>query len=95
MYFLIIAVLALLVITRFCKMDQVSSVRHFRLAWTYLIGSVVINAAGHLIMANLSVADRVRWADVTNAAMLAVLAVSLYFWHKAVTADSGKPADNA
>ena len=49
MYFLIIAVLGLLVLTRLYKFDQVSSVRHFQLAWAFLIASVVIMAAGPLL----------------------------------------------
>ena len=50
MQVLIIAVLALLVLTRLYKFDQVSSVRHFRLAWACLIVSVAIMAAGQLLL---------------------------------------------
>jgi hypothetical protein len=84
MYFLIIAVLGLLVLTRLYKFDQVSSVRHFRLAWACLIASVAIMAAGHLL--TIMVSDEKEMDLLTSAAILAALAVSLYLWHKAVTA---------
>jgi hypothetical protein len=81
---LIIAVLALLVLTRLYKSDQVSSVRHFRLAWACLIASVAIMAAGQLLM--IMASDEKEMALLTGAAIPAALAVSLYLWHKAVTA---------
>lgn len=95
MYLLIIAVLGLLVLTRFYKLDQIKSVRHFRLAWTCMIASIVVTAAGHLLMMALGAMDRAECADFTNAAMLTALAVSLYFWQKAVTAGSNKEEGNA
>ena len=93
MYFLIIAVLGLLVLTRFYKLDQVKSVRHFGLAWGCLIASVAIQAAGQLLTVMVNSKGEIAW--LTNAAMLAALAISLYFWYKAVTADSKKAEDNA
>jgi len=84
MQVLIIAVLALLVLTRLYKFDQVSSVRHFRLAWSCLIASVAIMAAGQLLL--IATNDEKELILLTNAATLAVLAVSLYLWHKAVAA---------
>ena len=93
MYFLIIAVLGLLVLTRFYKLDQVKSVRHLRLAWAYMIASVAVPAAGQLL--TIMVNDKAEIALLTNAAMLAALAISLYFWNKAVTANDKKDQDNA
>jgi hypothetical protein len=93
MYFLIIAVLGLLVLTRFYKMDQVKSVRYFRLAWACLIASVAVPAIGQLL--TITVNDKKEIALLTNAAMLAALAISLFLWHKAVTADDKKDQDNA
>jgi len=93
MYFLIIAVLGLLVLTRFYKLDQVKSVRHFRLAWACMIASVAAPAAGQLL--TIMVDDKAEIALLTNAAMLAALAISLYFWHKAVTANNNKDENNA
>ena len=92
MEFLIIAVLALLVLTRLYKFDQVVSVRHFRLAWACLIISLAIMAAGQLL--TIMVNDKREIVLLTNAAIPAALALSLHFWHKAVTADAGKPADS-
>ena len=93
MYFLIIAVLGLLVLTRFYKLDQVKSVRHFRLAWTCMIASVAVSAAGQLI--TIMVDDKAEIALLTNAAMLAAIGISLFFWHRAVTADDNKGEDKA
>ena len=93
MYFLIIAVLGLLVLTRFYKMDQVKSVRHLRLAWACLIVSVAFSAAGQLIM--LMVDCKADIALLTNAVILIALAVSLHLWNNAVTADDKKDQDNA
>ena len=86
MDFLIIAVLALLVLTRLYKFDQVSSVRHFRLAWACLIVSVAIMAAGQLLSITSNTSGRTEILLFSNALNLAALAVSLYLWHKAVTA---------
>jgi len=83
---LIIAVLALLVLTRLYKFDQVSNVRHFRLDWACLIASVAIMAAAQLVSITSNRSDRTEILLLTNASILAVLAVSLYLWHKAVTA---------
>lgn len=93
MYFLIIAVLGLLVLTRFYKMDQVKNVLALQLSWTCMIASVVVSAAGQLL--TIMVNDKAEIALLTNAAMLAALAISLFLWHMAVTADSSKPEDNA
>ena len=93
MHFLIIAVLALLVLTRLYKFDQVSSIRHFRLAWACLIASVAILAAGQLL--TITANDKTEVVLLTNAAIPVALAVSLYLWHKAVTADTSKTADDA
>ncbi len=92
MHFLIIAVLGLLILTRLYKFNQVSSIRHFRLAWACLIASVTIVAAGPLL--TIVASDKNEIVLLTNAAIPAALAVSLYFWHKAVTADTGKTADD-
>ena len=95
MDFLIVAVLGLLVLTRLYKFDQVSSVRHFRFAWACVIASVAIMAAGQLltITANTK-SNEAEIVLLTNAAILAAQAVSLYLWHKAVTTDIGKTHDN-
>ena len=47
---LMIAVLGLLVLTKFYKMDQVKNVLALKLAWTCMIASVAFSAAGQLIM---------------------------------------------
>jgi hypothetical protein len=91
MHFLIIAVLGLLVLTRLCKFDQVSSVRHFRLAWACLIVSVAIMAVGPLLV--IVASDKREMVSLIDAAIPAALAVSLYLWQKAITADTGKTAD--
>ena len=91
---LIIAVLGLLALTRLYKFDQVSSVRHFRLAWACLIASVAIMAVGQLITITAETRDsETEIVLLSNAAILAALAVSLYLWHKAVAADTSKTAD--
>lgn len=92
MYFLSIAVLGLLILTRLYKFDHVSSVRHFRLAWACLVASVAIMAAGPLL--TIVASDKKEIVLLTNAAIPAVLALSLYLWHKAVTTDTGKTADD-
>ena len=91
MHFLIIAVLGLLILTRLYKFDQVSSVRHFLLAWACLIASVAIMAIGPLL--TIVASDKREIVLLIDAAIPAALAVSLYLWHKAVTADTGKTAN--
>ena len=93
MYFLIIAVLGLLVLTKFYKMDQVKNVLALQLAWTCMIASVAFSAAGQLIM--LMVDCKGDIALLTNVAILIALAVSLHLWNKAVTVDDKKDQDNA
>ena len=88
MHFLIIAVLGLLGLTRLYKFDQVSSVRHFRLAWACLIASVTIMAAEPML--TIVASDKREMVLLVDAAIPAALAVSLYFWHTAVTADADK-----
>ena len=96
MHFLIIAVLGLLVLTRLYKFDQVSSVRHFRFAWACVIASLAIMAAGQILTITANTrSNETEIVLLTNAAILAALAVSLYLWHKAVTPDTSKTADNA
>ena len=92
MHFLIIAVLGLLVLTRLYKFDQVSSVRHFRLAWACLIASVAIMAIGPML--TIVASDKREIILLIEALIPAALAVSLFLWHMAVTADTSKTADN-
>ena len=92
MHLLIIAVLGLLALTRLYKFEQVISVRHFRLAWACLIASLAIMAAGPLL--TIVASDKREIVLLIDTAIPAALAVSLYLWHMAITADTGKTADD-
>ena len=94
MNLLIIVVLGLLVLTRLYKLDQVKNMVALQLAWKCLLASVVVGAAEHLIMMVVRI-NRAECAELTNAVMLIALAASLYFWNKAVTAESSKDQNNA
>jgi len=86
MYILIVAVLALLGVTRLYKPEQVGSQRHLRLAWWWLIVSVVVAAAGQIL--TIIVSDKAEMILFTNAVILGALAISLFLWHKALAGDN-------
>jgi hypothetical protein len=92
MHFLIIAILGLLVLTRLYKFDQISSVRHFLLAWACLIASVAIMAIGPLL--TIVASDKREIVLLIDAAIPAALAISIYLCYMAVTTNTDKSADD-